>query len=49
MAKSAKAPNSFAGRWRNISMEQWAQAPIIGLLRHTDPYQKDFAFPAPAP
>ncbi len=25
MAKNAKAPNSFAGRWRIISMEQWAQ------------------------
>ena len=25
MAKNAKAPNSFAGRWRIISMKRWDQ------------------------
>ena len=48
MAKNAKAPNSFAGRWRIISMEQWAQDFVDeeeeGYFDFSDEGQGEFHF-----
>jgi hypothetical protein len=46
MAKNAKAPNSFAGRWRIISMKRWDQVFVDeeedGCVRKTRPGRLTF-------
>ncbi len=48
MAKKAKAPNPFTGRWRIISMEPWDQEYIDeeeeGYFEFADKGQGDFHF-----